>query len=221
MHYETFLHIEYTLHQVCSSTYVSDQWINYMADSYDRFDELHDFRMTGPQIFQGLKALCQLANDSISASLLQFYSSKYLSAFAIPTGLFQSEAETLIQQFLSSTTTSLLLSLRRIRDTTQTNALFSGLLSNFDVYTYQDSSYLGASSILYNGDCDCAVSSECITGSYIYEHNSWSLWWYVRCTASRLGVENRFALVIPHSIELSMATTNISARSSTNLSSLR
>jgi hypothetical protein len=163
--YEKFVHVNYTLHQVCNSIFVSSNWTDYLGTFYDNyFVYSDDFRWTATQSFITLSGFCDSMVETISANLIQFYSSQYVSASVTPLELFQSQAQSSVLQFISSTTNGFLSSLNLIRSTTQGNALLSGLLSNFvtdvpadnpDIYTYPEE---------YSG-CNCQSSATCVEDS--------------------------------------------------------
>ena len=169
INYGTFLHVEYTFHQVCSSIFVSESWINYLAASYGSSNVfIEDFRWTGTYTFQALSALCALINKTISNSLTDFYSSEYISAYVISSELFQLQVQSLTDQFRLSTTNAFLLSLSMIRGTTQGNALLSGLQTNYDVLSSNDHRTIFTATNIYS-DCYCDTSPTCTDISAIYK----------------------------------------------------
>jgi hypothetical protein len=167
INYGTFLNLQYTLHQVCNSSFVTQDWIDYLAASNGN-NEVHivDFRWTGTYTFQGLSSLCALVNQTISDSLSQFYLSQYVSASVTTLNTFESEISALTNQFILSTTNDFLLSLSTIRGTTQSNALLSDQQTNYRVYipsgAYQTHSLTQP---LQYGNCSCATLAKC---SYQY-----------------------------------------------------
>ncbi|CAF3993185.1 unnamed protein product [Adineta steineri] len=169
INYEKFIHIQYTLHQICHSDFVTQQWIDYLATSYgDNTPNYADFRVTSTSTFQAVSAFCTLVNQTISNSLIQFYSSQYVSASVTPSNLFQLQTEAFISQFKSSTTNQFLLSLSMIRNTTQSNALLPGQLSNFG-FSMDEVHLLLAYYPRSYGNCTCSSSAACVTQSAIYE----------------------------------------------------
>ncbi len=181
--YGKFIHVEYTLHQVCSSIFVSQLWIYRIADSYRGTMYTTDFRVVGISLFQALRALCTLINSTISNSLIEFYSNEHASAFVIPEQLLKSEIESLTDRFRSSVINSFSSSLAMIRTTTQANVLYS-LRSNYRVYMI-DVSNVDIAPNSY-GNCNCRSSSTCIKLSAFYRHpNSTSLFdvldFYIGC----------------------------------------
>ncbi|CAF4031596.1 unnamed protein product, partial [Adineta steineri] len=168
--YNRFLSIEYTFHQVCTSVFITQNWTNYLSTSYGDDDVyLDDFRLTSSFTFQALSALCQLINQTVSNRLSQFYSSQYVSASVIPSEIFDPQARTLVDQYISSTTTDFLLSLTTIRNTTQSNALFTGLQTNYYFITQNDTQYPDPYVLAY-GNCNCSSSPKCVTQSSIYNY---------------------------------------------------
>lgn len=144
MNYGTFLQIRFSLHPVCKSVHVSDEFISIIArlsrtNTSTRYntDRSDDFRITGPSIFQAMRSLCQLAQDAISVNMEQFNVSNHVSISATSPELFRSESDALVQQFISSTTKTFLLSIRLIRNTTQANALLSALFTNYRLFLWR------------------------------------------------------------------------------------
>jgi hypothetical protein len=164
--YQKFFHIQYKLHEVCNSVFVTDNWISYLAMSTET-TIFNDFRSTGPYSFQALATFCDLVENTIKNNLIQFYSNQYVSTSVTPSHLFQLQAISRIGQFRSLTTSSFLLSLEMIRGTIQSNALFSGLQTNYRQFV-QNGDVLSSAQD-YNG-CSCAFSSSCINQSAIYSY---------------------------------------------------
>ena len=112
INYEKFLYIEYTLHQVCTSIFITYEWISHNDVIRQYIYSSGDFRIVVSYAFQGLRAFCELIESTINNSLIQFNSSQYITASVASVQLFQSETQSFIDQFISSTTNNFLLSLR-------------------------------------------------------------------------------------------------------------
>ncbi|CAF0731637.1 unnamed protein product [Adineta steineri] len=167
INYEKFIQIQYTLHQVCHSDFVKQDWINYVESSIGSYTlPIIDFRATSSSAFQALSTLCALVDQTISNRLIQFYSNQYVSASIIPSNVFQLQTDAFISQFISSTTNGTLLSLAMIRNTTQSNSLFSGELTNYRLY---ESYFVIFRSPKSYGNCTCDSSGTCISQSPIYD----------------------------------------------------
>jgi hypothetical protein len=170
INYGKFFDVEYSFHQVCNSIFVTENWINFLATSGARQSLYYDdFRASGTFTFQALSAFCDLINSTISDSLTRFYSSQYVSAFVTPLELFHSQAESLLLQFISTTTNEFLLSVDMIRDITQSNSLLSGLLSNYGFSLTYGSAFVTSYSLTY-GDCQCSFSATCVEQYRIYDN---------------------------------------------------
>ncbi len=166
--YEEFLHVEYTLHQVCNSTLVNQNWIDYFSALFQTRWSGKDFRLRSPSAFQALSTFCELINRTISDNLIEFYSRQYVSASVTPLHLFTSETESSIYQFRSLMTSEFLSSLAKIRYITKANALFSGLQTNYVLRIAANNYYVETDSMIYK-DCLCRSLSTCIEESAIYQ----------------------------------------------------
>ena len=170
INYEKILRVTYNLHQVCTSDFVTENWTDYLSlqsESVSNFD----CRATSVFTFQSLRILCQSVNTTITDSLNSFYSSQYITASVTPSEIFQSQTESLVQQFISSTTNTYRLSLQMIRDTTQANALLSGLEKNYNLYVEYGKPTVLIAVQTYSG-CDCAAKATCVQQSAIYAYPS-------------------------------------------------
>jgi hypothetical protein len=172
INYEEFLHVDYSFHQVCNSIFVTKNWIDFLATlNEDGTVYPKDFRWTGTYTFQGLSAFCDLINTTISDSLIRFYSSQYVGISVIPLESFHLQAQSLIDQFILSTTNAFLLSLSMIRGIIQGNALLSALHTNYDLLISDDNKTI-FSSPQYYFDCNCDASPTCGYLSAIYNHDT-------------------------------------------------
>jgi len=142
INYEEFISIHYTLHQICSSVFLTDDWFTYLysPDYTGRFTD--DFRFLGPLAFQGISSFCQFVNNTMLNGLKQFYSTQYVSSVVLPMKLFQLQVESIVEQFRLSTTNNFLLSLTLNRNVTQTNALYSGQGTNYNFVIWNGEIYM-------------------------------------------------------------------------------
>ncbi|CAF1661503.1 unnamed protein product, partial [Adineta ricciae] len=183
INYEKLFSLKYEFHQVCSSIFLTDQWFEYLSE-YSASFFIDDFRLTDTSMFQSLNVLCGLISETISYRLTQFYSNQFISSSVISNQIFQIRIQSLIEEFISSTTNYFLLALSTIRSTTQSNGLLSSHLTNYH-YVYNQSGFVNVTSIKWK-DCDCIYSSTCSSQSAIYNYsNNATLWtvpgFYVSC----------------------------------------
>ena len=165
--YDQLVHVTYTPHQMCSSGFVTDDWINYILQSWTSSLLLLDFRVIGALQFQALQTLCRLVNNTISNSLTRFYASQYVSTVVTPSLLLQSLVDASVSQFISTTTKDFLSSFRIVRDTIQANRLFTAAQYNAYLETNPYSQFLSTEWQFY-GNCSCISSSTCVSQSELY-----------------------------------------------------
>ncbi|CAF4621706.1 unnamed protein product [Rotaria sp. Silwood1] len=171
INYKKFLHLNYTFHQVCSSIFVTDHWINYIdGRSGKETVSVDDFRWSGTNTFRALRAFCESTNKSISESVAQSYSNQYVSAMVTPSHLFESQIQSIVDQFISLTTNDLLSSLQIIRDTSQANGLWSIAGVQYSLHKPVNVEYLTLKVRDYFG-CACDYSAKCIRLSAIYRYS--------------------------------------------------
>ncbi|CAF1323976.1 unnamed protein product [Adineta ricciae] len=170
--YKEILYVNFTLHQVCSSFFVTQDWFKYIGVHDGSGHVAHqDFRLFGTLIFQGLKASCELSNQAISSSLLQFYSNQYVSASMTSLKLFSLQIKTFIDQVKSITTNHFLISFDLIRRIIQSNDIFSGRLTNYEFRKQLFNGALTALPDSYNS-CRCHTTPTCTAEGFIYQYNS-------------------------------------------------
>ncbi|CAF3452358.1 unnamed protein product [Rotaria sp. Silwood2] len=168
--YKAFLHVEHTLHQVCTSIYVTNDWINYLSLSFDDIPyDPPDFRWTGTNIFQTLSTFCALANRTISDGLSQFYSNRYISSMITSSYLFESEIQSIFEEFTTLRISHFLLSLKTVRDIIQANVLLSAKQTNMLIYFVEGSRFGYLVPLSYDA-CDCGYSDKCSMQLGIYSY---------------------------------------------------
>ncbi|UJR18198.1 hypothetical protein I4U23_005099 [Adineta vaga] len=170
INYKTFLNLKYTSYEICRSIFVTPMWIDSISTLSDGQTTLDTGGMRFPisYSFETLNVFCSLINENIKNRLIQFYTNQYVTSSVVSEDILKSQVESFISQFISSTTNDFLLSLSRIRDTTQSNSLVSAWFINYDfvkVPGYIDI-FVGTK---YYRNCSCAFSSTCITESSIFD----------------------------------------------------
>lgn len=166
--YEKFLHVDYSLHQVCASNFTTNQWIEYFSQFPNDLDWRQDeFRIISASAIQSVRVLCDLITTTITYGLNQFHSSAYISGVVIPSNLLRSEVDSSANRYRTSMTNSFLISLALMRDTTQTNALFSALVTNYYLYNHGDHIHMRTKSY---SNCYCSSSAICVRPTSLYEY---------------------------------------------------
>ena len=168
--YEMIVTVEFSLHQVCTSDFVTNDWIDYLILVASGI-KVHydDFRRTAMYLFQGLRALCDIMNKTISVNLNRFYSGEYVSAFVTPSEQFRSLVEASIDRFRITTIDSFSLALFLIRYTTQSNAILSAIQTHHYLYVPYANKSIVSSPHIY-GNCSCASTAVCSRPSAIKDY---------------------------------------------------
>ncbi|CAF1421470.1 unnamed protein product [Adineta ricciae] len=161
INHDKFLHITYTFHEICSSAFTTSRWLDYLTDARPDMTLFRDdFRASsGIAVFQTLITFCDLSSETVENRLSEFYSSQFVSASLLPSELFYLEIESLITQFISTTTNTFLLSLSSIRQMTQGNVLLSATLTNYEFVPLSNHYFL-SNPYTYD-NCSCSLSGSC------------------------------------------------------------
>ena len=171
--YETFLEINYRLHQICSNFFISDHWISMIASGLDlEIVNSNDFRVSSVSSFSSLKAFCNLVERYISTNLEQFYSNRFISASVLSKQLLQAQSATFVEQFISSTTSSFFQAINLVRDAAHANILLSGYQFNYKLFNNTRTRYYLGISMNYEDGCTCMTNTSCSTDAAIYKDGS-------------------------------------------------
>ncbi|UJR08382.1 hypothetical protein I4U23_012653 [Adineta vaga] len=165
--YREFVEIQPAYHQICSSDFVNQRWINYLFNLTVMND--NTFRATAAAQFITLSSLCRLAQETVTASLTQFYAAKLSNVQLISSVLFEIQIESFIESFKISMPHTFKRTLDTIRGLIQGNAFMTAYESNwkFTVIDTNDWSPVYANPQIYNNSCSCATSSKCMESAIV------------------------------------------------------
>ena len=126
-----FISIEAHYHQLCSSVFVSSQWINYTAGYLPRslIIFIPVFATDALAKYQWLVTLCRQAHETIDHALDIFLQRQLVSARVIPEQLFASEMNIFIRDWQTTTVNEYVRTMQMIRTTTHGNQLMTGGLN--------------------------------------------------------------------------------------------
>jgi hypothetical protein len=125
--HRSFLTIKPRFHQLCSSEFMSKNWIAYIYDEGNlstRFDRTNFGAQINGQ-FQLLVSLCELSQKTVHDGLLQLGATDYIDAQLTPSILLEKRINTTISGFQLRTYKSFLGTLDLIREMTGANTLMS------------------------------------------------------------------------------------------------
>jgi hypothetical protein len=167
--YESFLNIQPRFHEVCSSDFISDQWITYVYGTIPPVKQFSptDFLYSASGQFQLLASFCQLSQETINNSLSQLGVSDFINTELLSSSLFDDRIQTTINQFQLTMPNLFVNTLSLIRETTGANMLMT-VLSTSWIFASPPSINNGWTihtvPLDYEG-CSCALSSKCVTPS--------------------------------------------------------
>ncbi|CAF1209106.1 unnamed protein product, partial [Didymodactylos carnosus] len=157
--YDKFIQLQPIYHQLCSSVFITQEWIDHLSNNNDILYYTSQF--------QALALLCKLANHTISEALEQFYSTYVIRSTLYPPPLLKLKTSSFVDKFQTRIANSFLQTFHLIQDSIVANQFISAYGTNFRFYIkdndYAKNPNLGVESIKYNsGQCDCARMSTCI-----------------------------------------------------------
>ena len=159
--YQHFLEINFFYHEICSSNFTSQIWIDYLYDFQQENDR--NYHAFASAQFRTLQTLCQLTQTAINTSLIQFYARQFFANELISFDIFEQQIDSFIQSFQTSLSHTFTYQFNTIRSLVQGNAYISAYESNWQftvLETYTDAPiYTNPRS--YADSCSCATSSKC------------------------------------------------------------
>ena len=101
MKYNQFiLYIKPQYHEICSSEFVSPNWINVkFIKSPSTTIFIHDIRSQSQTHFQLLSTLCHAANQTVEDNLELFYQTEFVSQQVLSRESFQIQIDLIVEQF--------------------------------------------------------------------------------------------------------------------------
>ena len=129
--YEKFISINPVYHEICSSDFVTQRWIDYLFYQNTSYYFQLDFRHSASGEFQLLRTLCQHAKTTVDDSLRQFYLTRYITNQLVAAEGLEIEANSSIELFQITTPSLFISSLRLIREAIKGNRIFSGIETLF------------------------------------------------------------------------------------------
>ncbi|CAF1266166.1 unnamed protein product [Rotaria sordida] len=167
--YETFLNIEPHFHDLCSSQFISDEWIHYIYGEghLSRRFSFDDYRYSAPGQFLSLSSLCKLSQEKVNHTLSHLLTSYFINSQLLSENLLIEQIEIILNRLQSTTSRSFLNILNLIRETIGSNMVMSAWSTNWE---YIPQSALSADSTSYTasvsyGECNCGLSFKCTQSS--------------------------------------------------------
>jgi hypothetical protein len=157
-------------HQVCSSPFVTDEWIEtlLLPDPQSNYSST-EFKKIAFSTFQLLGSLCQLSEEYLTDEISDLMSRSFINSHVVSRRQLDEHIESIINQFKLNTPTSFLITLQLVRAMIGNNTLMSVLETNWQWiapnYRHRNGKMLHTKPVVYNGSCNCGLSSECVEES--------------------------------------------------------
>ncbi|UJR38740.1 hypothetical protein I4U23_031405 [Adineta vaga] len=121
--YESFLDITLEYHPICSSVFVSDDWINLLFNYNMSYYYPLDFRSSAMGQFQILSSLCSLSKEFLNEKIRDLLSDAFISPIVLSPDLLDGQSQLQSSFIRTSTSNNFLQLLQLIRGTTFANTL--------------------------------------------------------------------------------------------------
>jgi hypothetical protein len=128
--YDDFAKIKPSFHQVCSSDFVSQEWIDFTFGTNTTFIWPMDVRTNMSAMWQIIAALCKYSNATFTEILSSFVSTQLTSSTILPKNLLETQINIIINLIHQTASDTLLQSLAVSHEITQSSGLLSDLLTN-------------------------------------------------------------------------------------------
>ncbi|CAF2751635.1 unnamed protein product [Rotaria sp. Silwood2] len=168
-------------HPICSSWFVSDDWINLLFDPDISYFFQLDFRSSATGQFQMLSSLCSFVKQSVRDSIDDFLSDTFFSPQLVTQQLMDAQVQSETLFLRTSTVNSVRQVLSFIRSATHNNQLQSALQTSksLSIIVRSDGTAVinAMSSIFFDHNatlCSCGITSTCSSSSGIF-----NMWTYV------------------------------------------
>jgi hypothetical protein len=160
--YGQFVQLAPSYHQVCSSDFVTQRWIDYLYDpATTPFYYEQDFRATASQQFQLLAILCRMRIQAINASLHSFANTSLVAAELLNEKHFDAQMQAHIDAFKKNTINKFNQTLAFIRHLVFSNSLLSVARTFMNFGLQYENGYwssIGLWNCLYGNSLECSLT---------------------------------------------------------------
>ncbi|CAF2742866.1 unnamed protein product [Rotaria sp. Silwood2] len=180
--YDTFLQVTPLFHQVCSSDFVSQQWIDFTFDNTTSTMWPMDVRTSMSSMWQLLAALCNYVNDTLIDALNELTHRSMISSMLLAEEVLQTETQAVVDLIRQTTAYTSARSFIATDKITQASGLLTGLLTNAitelpaDGWTTSTVLFTGQTRYVQSGStsiCFCQSDRSCPMPGNLYLYKSW------------------------------------------------
>lgn len=187
--YKELITLVPTYHQICSSVYISSEWVNGVIELYNNMSFIYfaDFRAS-VSLFQVQQSLCTLATSTVSNALMNFNQSQLVTENLLTREAFINQMNSSVESFKQATTNEFLGLLHLLSNITQAHQYLSiGNIPfnvSMDIVPTNNSNEVNLQMVpleyyltsLKNKFCLCLNTTSCQIPAGIYaNYSKWSL----------------------------------------------
>ncbi|CAF1429583.1 unnamed protein product [Adineta ricciae] len=161
--YEEFIKFKPIYHEVCSSDFISQKWIDYLFVKHKVNDR--NFHATISFQFQALKTLYLLIDETVKSKLLEFYSITWINNQLISKDMFENRINLIVDLFQKSTQQTFKQIFEMTREILHGNAFMSTYQTNWQYNLLEINSeflFYTKPMTYNNNSCTCATSLDCL-----------------------------------------------------------
>ncbi|CAF1377883.1 unnamed protein product [Adineta steineri] len=130
--YDKFVTIKVNFHQVCSSEFIQQAWIDKLFTKKNiSIESIDDVRITLSFFWQTIAGLCIASNKSWNAVLANFGATSFITPTAIAEQVIRSQAENALQNRINASKTTSTRNLLALQHITRGDQIVSALQTNF------------------------------------------------------------------------------------------
>ncbi|CAF1354815.1 unnamed protein product [Adineta steineri] len=133
--YGNFVQTSPLFHQVCSSNFISQQWINFIFQTNSASIWPIDVRTSLSAMWQLIRTFCQSSINIITDALNQFDNSPLVNTMLLTEELLEAKVEAALYLSRQTALSTLTQSMTIVHKVTQANQLVTGLLTNYVAVT--------------------------------------------------------------------------------------
>ncbi|CAF0824548.1 unnamed protein product [Adineta ricciae] len=167
--HKSFLNITPIFHAICSSEFVSNEWISYLFHKKFSEDQIpaSDFLYSAVGQFQSLSLICQLSKETVMDAILQLGISDFVNNQLLSFDALHNRIETMVKEFQLTMPETFVNSFSIVRGITNGNMLMSVYMTNWvmnidHVFEYRHQPHIVP---LTYDKCSCSSSATCTSSS--------------------------------------------------------
>lgn len=167
--YEKFLSVEPVMHQICSSPFVSSDWSTSVINKGDIW-KAPDWYLLGEH-FRLLSSMCQIAQQFLNQSVLDFMSTELVQIQTLSLNTFQEQINTAINAYIKEISSNFRHTIEFILDTLRANQFQDRYMSNWqNIYSNSTYQYIFHTvPVSYNNStCICAAGMSSCSRSLVF-----------------------------------------------------